>query len=215
MKRSPAPVLGGGDRERFLARDRLDDVIVSIVGRSPAASDGAATTNDVRRPAEDRLLSMMDEGLDRAFRLAGLILGDRVEAEDATQEALYSAWRSAASLRDPDGFGAWFDRILVNACRDRLRRRNRVRWIALEEARESVVVADPFRAIADRDEVLQAMARLSDDERIVVLLHYWDDLTLEGVAARVGWPTGTVKSRLHRALESMRATLSGNAVEVE
>jgi RNA polymerase sigma-70 factor (ECF subfamily) len=193
----------------------LDDVIVSFTGKGPAASAETARAGGVQRLAEDRLLKMIDLGLDRAFRLAGLILGDQAEAEDATQEALFSAWRSVGSLRDPDGFGAWFDRILINACRDRLRRRNRVRLIPLEDAGGSLVARDPFRAIADRDEVLQAMARLSDDERVVVILHYWDDLTLEGVSARVGWPVGTVKSRLHRALESMRAAIGAGAGGIE
>jgi len=65
----------------------------------------------------------------------------------------------------------------------------------------------PFRTILERDELLRAMAWLDDDQRLVVVLRYWADLTLEGVAARVGWPTGTVKSRLHRALGAMRTRL--------
>ena len=48
------------------------------------------------------------------------------------------------------------------------------------------------------------MRELSDDERVVLVLHFWADLTLADVAARTGWPLGTVKSRLHRALEAMR-----------
>ena len=80
-----------------------------------------------RTAASDRLLGMSRAELDRAYRLAGLLLGDATEAEDATQEALLRAWRSIDSLRDPAGFGAWFDRILVNGCRDRLRRRRRIR----------------------------------------------------------------------------------------
>jgi RNA polymerase sigma-70 factor (ECF subfamily) len=67
-----------------------------------------------RTAASDRLLGMSRAELDRAYRLAGLLLGDAVEAEDATQEALLRAWASIGSLRNPAGFGAWFDRILVN-----------------------------------------------------------------------------------------------------
>lgn len=162
--------------------------------------------------AAERVLRLADGGLDRAFRLAGLILGDQNEAEDATQDALLRAWQSAASLRDPVGFGAWFDRILVNVCRDRLRRRGKVRLIAIDAAPATMPSRDPFRDIADRDEILRAMTGLGDDERIVILLHYWADLTLEAVAERVGWPVGTVKSRLHRALESMRQRVEGPAV---
>src|SRR5258706_7600170 len=157
--------------------------------------------------AAERFLRLANGELDRAYRWAGLILGDQHEAEDATQDALLRAWRSAASLRDPAGFQAWFDRILVNVCRDRLRRRGKVRMIAIDDAAFTSAERDPFRTIFDRDEVLRAMAALDDDERIVISLHYWADLTLEGVAERVGWPVGTVKSRLHRSLTTMRRRL--------
>ena len=57
------------------------------------------------------------------------------------------------------------------------------------------------------------MRGLDADQRIVVVLHYWGGVTLEGVADRLGWPLGTVKSRLHRALRQMRAALDGAAAE--
>lgn len=162
--------------------------------------------------AADRFLRLASGELDRAYRLAGLVLGDQYEAEDATQDALLRAWRSAASLRDPAGFQAWFDRILVNVCRDRLRRRGRVRLITIDDALSASADRDPFRTIFDRDQVLRAMASLDDDHRIVIVLHYWADLTLEGVADRVGWPIGTVKSRLHRGLMTMRSRLNAATV---
>jgi RNA polymerase sigma-70 factor (ECF subfamily) len=160
-----------------------------------AVADVAAS-RDLRRLAA--------ASLDRSYRLAGLILGDQHEAEDATQDALLRAWRAAGTLRDPAGFDAWFDRILVNVCHDRLRRRGKVRLIALEDAGPAASQRDPFRAVLDRDEVTRALDMLDDDLRIVVLLHYWADLTLDAVATRVGVPVGTVKSRLHRALGRMR-----------
>jgi RNA polymerase sigma-70 factor, ECF subfamily len=169
-------------------------------------------TNDGGTAAAERFLRLANGELDGAYRLAGLILADQHEAEDATQDALLRAWRSAGSLRDPAGFQAWFDRILVNVCRDRLRRRGRVRLITIDDAPSASAERDPFRTIFDRDEVLRAMASLDDDHRIVIVLHYWADLTLEGVAARVGWPVGTVKSRLHRALMAMRSRLDAATV---
>ena len=170
-------------------------------------------TLDVGEASEsrERFLRLAGRELDRAYRLAGLLLGNRADAEDATQEALLKAWTSLGSLRDPAGFAAWLDRILVNVCRDRQRRRGRIRFVPIDEpgAGPDRATADPFRDVLDRDETTRALAILEPDERVVVVLHYWGDLTLAAVAERTGWPIGTVKSRLHRALGKLEARLDG------
>ena len=162
-------------------------------------------------PAQARFLGFASAELDRAYRLAGLLLGDASEAEDATQDALVRAWRSSGSLRDASSFQAWFDRILVNVCRDRLRRRRQIRFIALDGVPEAQGRTDPFKQVLDADEVVRGIAGLDMDLRTVVILRYWADLTVEDIALRLDWPIGTVKSRLHRALERMRADLGPGA----
>jgi RNA polymerase sigma-70 factor (ECF subfamily) len=157
--------------------------------------------------AAERFLRLANGELDRAYRLAGILLGDRHEAEDATQDALIRAWQSAGTLRDPAGFQAWFDRILVNICRDRLRRRRRIPFISIDPEDATADRRDPFRAVLERDHVVRALAHVSPDERLVLVLHYWADLTLDGVAERLGWPVGTVKSRLHHGLSEIRRVL--------
>ncbi len=152
--------------------------------------------------------------LDRAYRLAGLILGDASDAEDAVQDALLRAWRSVGTLRDPTTFQAWFDRILVNGCRDRVRRRKIVRFVPIDPTDDFAADGDPFRAVLARDELLGGLDRLSADERAVVVLHYWTDLSVEQISARLGWPTGTVKSRLHRARRVLRDHLDARSAEV-
>jgi RNA polymerase sigma-70 factor (ECF subfamily) len=171
--------------------------------------EGALTTRTEDELTE-RFLRLARHELNRAYRLAGLLLADRTEAEDAVQDALVRAWHRRVTLRDPADFAAWFDRILVNGCRDRLRRRSRVRFVELDVARQAEV-RDPFRAFLDRDEATRALAVLDPDQRVVVILHYWADLTLTGVAQRTGWPLGTVKSRLHHALRRLEAELGGAA----
>ncbi len=91
----------------------------------------------------ERFLRLAGSGMDRAYRLAGLVLGDGSEAEDAVQDALLRAWNSAGSLRDASGFEAWFDRILVNGCRDRLRRRKILRFIPIDATHDTVPVRMP------------------------------------------------------------------------
>jgi RNA polymerase sigma factor (sigma-70 family) len=143
-------------------------------------------------------------GLDHAYRLAGLLLGSGADAEDAVQEACLKAWRSAGTLREPEAFAAWFDRILVNTCRDSIRRRTRNRLVGIDGAPETSD-GDAFEEVLARDALLRTIDCLDVDERAVVVLHYWADLSLPEVANRLGWRVGTVKSRLHRALSTLRA----------
>jgi RNA polymerase sigma-70 factor (ECF subfamily) len=172
-------------------------------------ADGATTGADARRSS---FLAGARPALDRAYRLAGLLLADGHEAEDAVQDALIVAWQSFDTLREAERFGAWFDRILVNGCRDRLRRRNIIRFIPIDGELEPAG-RDPFVAFIERDALLAGLGGLTADERIVVVLRFWADLPLEGIAERLGWPIGTVKSRLHRALGRLRAALSNDPEE--
>jgi len=144
---------------------------------------------------------LTQERLDRAYRLAAAILGDPGEAEDAVQDAAMQAWDGWARLRDAGKFDAWFDRILVNRCRDRLRKRVR----ATVPGPLDVAVIDTAVDSAERVAVGQALATLGPDHRIVVILRFVEDLPIGEIAARTGQREGTVKSRLHYALRQLRA----------
>ena len=179
-----------------------------------SVTDRAAT--DEIDPADadrrDRFVASARPALDRSYRLAGLILGDAAEAEDAVQDALIVAFRGFSGLRDPNRFDAWFDRIVVNGCRDRLRRRRVVRFVPLGDDLDPPS-SDPFHSFLERDALLAGLTRLSADERIVVVLRFWADLPLDAIADRLQLPLGTVKSRLHRALGRLRAGLAADARE--
>ena len=71
-------------------------------------------------------LRLADEHLDAAYRLARAILHDATDAQDATHDAFEHAWRKWSTLRDTSRFEPWFDRILVNTCRNRLRSNRRL-----------------------------------------------------------------------------------------
>jgi RNA polymerase sigma factor (sigma-70 family) len=141
--------------------------------------------------------------LDDAYRLAGYLLGDSTEAQDAVQDALTRSWQAFATLRDQERFEPWFDRILVNICRDRLRKRRGVRIEELDEDL-SVFTDDPFKAAIARNEVASLLHVLNPDQRVVVALRFWRDLSLQQIADLLGVPLGTVQSRLHYALRALR-----------
>lgn len=161
--------------------------------------------------AADAFARLVEGQLDAAYRLATVVLGSSLEAEDAVADAALSAWRSRSRLREADRFEAWFGRIVVNACRDRLRSRRRHPVAELS----SDAVGDPSETRTDfrdvvhaRDAMSRAFDVLEPDERIVIVLRYWHDLPVDAIAARVGIPAGTVKSRLHHATGRLRAALT-------
>lgn len=179
-----------------------------------AFRDGGGIARPLATNPIDRASSftqLADDHLDAAYGLAAVILGDPIEAEDATHDAIEKAWHAWPTLRSVDAFAPWFQRILVNCCRDRLRRRRRT--AQFDAARRAhapdpfvgVDSADAFSRSAERDAIERVLHRLTADERIAVVLRYYLDLQVDEIADRLGVPAGTVKSRLHRGIEHLRA----------
>jgi RNA polymerase sigma-70 factor (ECF subfamily) len=144
---------------------------------------------------------LADDHLDKAYRLARAILRDPAEAQDATHDAFVQAWRKWETLRDQSKFEPWFDRILVNTCRNRLRSTRRTATDISAEV--ALATGDHTGSVEDRDVIGVAIAALSPDHQVVVALRYYRDLTVEDIARRLGVPSGTVQSRLHYALKRL------------
>ncbi len=179
------------------------------------AKDGQSVAADIavergRVGAAAEFSRLADRHLDSAYRLAGVILGDPTEAEDAAHDAAVLAWRHFGTLRDPDRFEPWFCRIVVNVCRDRLRRRRRHPVADLpgyDDESGSPRAPDEVGRLLARDAIDRAFPRLDPDQQLVVALRFYRDLTVDEMARRLGIPAGTVKSRLHHALRRLRAEM--------
>jgi RNA polymerase sigma-70 factor (ECF subfamily) len=167
---------------------------------------------DAARPAiggaagrDAAFIALADRHLDRAYRLARAILRDAIEAQDATHDAFVQAWRKWDTLRDAERFEPWFDRILVNTCRNRLRaRRTQATDISAEVA---LATGDHAGSAEDRQVIGAALAALSPDHQVVVALRFYLDLTVDDIATRLGVPAGTVRSRLHYALKHLHEAI--------
>lgn len=159
-----------------------------------------AARSDADRAAA--FTELTERHLDASYRLAALLMDNWTDAEDATHDAVILAWQRWSSLRDRERFPAWFQRILVNVCRDRMRRR-RLRPVVLDPG--DPPGPDPFAGSPERAALRQALDHLSPDHRTVIVLRFFADLGVDEIAERTGERAGTVKSRLHYALSSLRA----------
>jgi RNA polymerase sigma-70 factor (ECF subfamily) len=151
---------------------------------------------------------LAERSLDRLVGTAGLILRDPDAAEDAAQDALIRAWRDLPGLRDPERFDGWLHRVLVRSCSDQARRRTRDRHEPLPVEPRAASEPDATQNLADRDELGAALGHLTLDHRVVVVLHYYLGLSHPEIAAAIDQPVGTVKSRLSRAMDYLRAELA-------
>ena len=136
-----------------------------------------------------------------ALALAGIVTGSPSDAADAVQDALLSAWRGLPALRDADAFPAWFRQHVVRAAMRTARQRGRVLELDVDVP-DAPDVLD--RAIAHRT-LGRAFDRLGPDDRLILTLHHYLGLPVAETAMHLGVPTGTVKSRVHAAMERLRA----------
>ena len=204
-------------------------------GRGPSTPDGTGGADGTGADEDDahdrRLLAAHVDGDTAAFgtlverhsrrlwAVALRTLGDREEAADAVQDALLSAYRSACSYRGEARVTTWLHRIVVNACLDRVRRRAVRATVPLDDSGD---VPDRRDGLADRETALDvetALAALPLDQRLAIVLVDVHGMPVAEVAAVLGVPVGTVKSRCSRgrarlalALGHLRNRPAGGAV---
>jgi RNA polymerase sigma-70 factor, ECF subfamily len=149
--------------------------------------------------------------LDRSFRFACTVLGNEADARDAVQEAYVTVWRQLPTLRQRSRFGSWLGRIVLNECRQSLRRRGRVREInfsGMAEDTRDRHAGGRETGIDDRDALQRALDALTVDQRALLALHHVEERPLSDIAAHLGVPVGTVKWRLYSARRALEHALT-------
>ncbi|MCU1361437.1 MAG: polymerase, sigma-24 subunit, subfamily [Ilumatobacteraceae bacterium] len=144
------------------------------------------------RPAAVDVDALYREHRVRLVRLATAITMDRQLAEEVVQDAFVGLQRHAGRIETPVGY---LQRSVVNLAISSLRRRR--------VAADHVHVSLPAASTPEVDETRSAVLRLPPRQRAVVVLRFWDDMTVDAIAHTLGWPPGSVKSTLHRALKRL------------
>ena len=146
----------------------------------------------------------------RLYAIARRILRDGYAAEDAVQDALVNAWRNLRTLRDLDRFDAWLNSLLVNACRDQVRRARRRPFEVPVLTIDQPTLEDRLSQLVDRDELERAFLQLSVEQRAALVLTHYVGLSAAEVGGILGIPVGTVYSRLHYGARTMRDALAAS-----
>lgn len=141
----------------------------------------------------------------RLYKTALLYLDSESRAQDAVDEAVYKGLKACWWLRQPEYFDTWLTRILINICKDELRRGKR--FVPLEETPEGG--AEDYDALPLKEALNKLPAQLKE----VVILRYFAGCTLEETAAALNIPRGTAATRQRRALALLRLELSEEVTE--
>ena len=143
-------------------------------------------------------------------RTAYLATRDRESVQDVIQEALIQIWRDLPSYRPYGSFKAWMLKILLNKARKHYRKKQ-VDTVTLEAATEIQGEIDGPEETVERGEqardLRQALYLLTTDHQEVLVLRFYNELTIPEIAMTLGCPEGTVKSRLSRALKRLEEAL--------
>jgi len=157
---------------------------------------------------------------DRIRGAAYRVLGSEEEARDVAQEAFLKAYRGLAGFKREARFSSWLYQIALNLCRDRLRRRKTRATVSLEGLEETGPVMvetrpDAHERLLERDlaqAVRRAIHALPEEQREVVILKEYQELTFLEIAQALDVPVSTVKTRLYRGLGQLRLRLEREGV---
>ena len=141
------------------------------------------------------------------YKTAYLMLGEATEAEDALQEIFVQVYKSLSGF-DPGkaAFTTWLYRVTFNYCLNH-RRKKRPFTLPLEDVSPALRSEFPGSQLADEEILQQAIGKLTDRQRAVVILRYFWDLPYAEIAQILDVPLGTVKSRIDLALKTLRKVL--------
>ena len=174
-----------------------------------ASSDAAIVARVLRGDAE-AFRELVDRYRDQYARYALHMLGNREDAEEALQDAFTRAYRALPRCEDPERFGAWLFRILVNRCRTAgTRRGRRARtFVSDEAALLGASEEHPEDRAAWREEIDRALHRLRREQREAFLLKYVEEMGYDEMSQLTGVGVSALKMRVMRACERLRDLLS-------
>jgi RNA polymerase sigma-70 factor (ECF subfamily) len=169
-----------------------------------------------RRGSKEAFELFVNKYMKQAYFIALGLVGNREDALDLSQEAFVRAYRNIKHVKPGCGFFPWFYQILKNLCVSHLRRRRYRQASSLDsdDCPEVAAVADEFspEAVADRgemkDRVWQAIGKLDDKHREVIILRHFQDMSYEQMAEALFCNIGTVTSRLYYARKRLKELLS-------
>ncbi|WLD94297.1 sigma-70 family RNA polymerase sigma factor [Alkalihalobacillus sp. AL-G] len=161
-----------------------------------------------KRGNEKAFQELIQDQKNKLFRMAYLYVKNEDDALDIVQDTICKAFISIKQLKDPHYFSTWISRILINAALDFIKKNNR----AIPFSDVDGFRKDQNLRIEEKLDLLEAIERLEVQYKTVIIFRYYKDLSIKQIAEVLKCPEGTVKTRLHRAINQLKSDLKEECI---
>lgn len=162
---------------------------------------------------KEEFTKLLNPSLNKLYRIAYSFLKDKDKASDALQDSTLSAFKNFHTLKDIHSFEAWITSILVNRCKEILRRDKKIIFTEYAEVLDTKLSVDEYENLENNMLLITLLDTLNDRYKEVIKLKYFGDLSIREISIILNIPEGTVKSRLNYGLNSLRKIVNEEEVE--
>ncbi|MFE4430812.1 sigma-70 family RNA polymerase sigma factor [Peribacillus butanolivorans] len=161
-----------------------------------------------KRGNEKAFQELIQDEKNKLFRMAYLYVKNEDDALDIVQDTIYKAFISIKQLKDPHYFTTWISRILINTALDFIKKNNRMIPFSDFDGYHN----DENLLIEEKLDLVEAIERLEVQYKTVIIFRYYKDLSIKQIAEILNCPEGTVKTRLHRAINQLKSDLKEECI---
>lgn len=151
---------------------------------------------------KDSFIKLIEPIKENLYRVAFIYLKNEDDALDCVHDGIVKAIKSLETLKEPQHFNTWMSRIIVNVCKDYIKKNSKVVLVDINDYENKLISEDNKSDI--NEDIKSARNKLSNKEKDLIVMRYLEDKSLKDIVANTNLPLGTVKSRLNRTLIKLR-----------
>lgn len=153
---------------------------------------------------DNAFYELISERKEILYRTAYTYVKNRDDAIDILDETIYKAYLSLKRLKDPKFFNTYLTRILINTSLDYMRKNKKVNIVELQD---NIPIEKSCLSFEEKHDLKEAVNKLDEKYKTIIILKYFQDMTIQEISNVLSCPLGTIKSQLHKALKLLRIEL--------
>jgi len=168
--------------------------------------DALDLIREAKKGDREALIKLIMDKKEEYYRLAFAFMGNKEDSLDALQDMIVILFANIKKLRDPESFYSWSKKILVNTCKNTLRKRKRVLSIGIDKEEEYI---ENYQSKELKHDIMTYLKRLNIHQQEAIILRYFMDMDYETISRLTDIPEGTVKSRIFNGLAKLKRIIGG------